>query len=1700
MKHKVGIAGTIMALMTLAAHAQLSSYTSMAVPGSHNGWSTTPTMVKKADYTWVGTQTLATANGEFKFAANNGWTNNWGGNFTVQHPPAWNVGSLGPSHAANISYFDITPGQYVFTFYEQTLAFDMAPLTAAAEPNAVQIIGSFNGDGATPVGTMTNVATDTWETTFEMENGADFLVKVTSSSGSTTRGALLPATITTVPFTNGNPAAASRYTLDTSSGLYQFTYNSKSNLFDIIRIRTNAFLLSSVSAVGSFVAGNPPDVNLEKVGDTLWQADFVVTNTSNFTLSFIGRDSSGDIGRYWGLDAAASTNHPASGYMLSSDENALADLTVNSVQPGNYRIALDTRSGAYFIQQRYRIPGPINLVTNPSFENVSGGIPAGWGVFHATSGDFADFGARSGSRCGVLMRKTDENDWDLGNFDQTTATLPINSSGSLFRVSAALRTKGDWQADLVRVIIEWKDGDTTIGEAAVEATELSERWTVHIVETTVPRDGLAAKILIKYDGDPGTGFLLVDDVEARFAASRAQNFDSWGKFNSFQRINPDWEATSGKAILNRQASSPTGGVVISKYIEGTGNNKAIEIYNGTGSDIDLGEANYALYQYNNGSSSISATIPLTGTLRAGETLVVGRPDGPAAYAPNPTIKNSPNFLPHKDLTFNGDDVIVLRKGAPNSQPIDRVGRTGGHNLPGSLLASFMTDHTLHRKPHILWGNTTATGGAFSLGDWDIHPKDTFLELGYHFFAIDDPNAPYIPTGYCLMLNTNAALISPEFDDGIGDISFYARVEGSGSGSDITLVLETATSLVLTNWTPLDTFTLPVTQTNFQRFSTFTSQPDQSVLRIRHVADGTTNRVCLDDVLVEQAYLVRRSENFNEWTNYLGAPIGAYTRSEWSIRSGTVGLGPRESPSAFIYPDAGAVTTPTFESGVGNLSFTLGNIVGEFGEVRAEIHTSTNNWATWVTNDTVGFVGHAASNITATFNVSVFLPGKAAARISANGSPHPFAVDNVRVDIPAVSRTLTFNELTPTTTPSYKTFIQDGWDCTDVSIVADAGLASGNAGLMRNGIIISPYIEDMGAISFTYKLSEFSGDDTSRLKVELSPNGQTWTTIAAALTPPANAQEYYYFNTNANFHYLRITQTTSGRRILIDDINIRQPAPLPSCSITAGLSPSAPAPNEGFHLVAEVIAQNGADILSVTGRYRIAAGGWRATNLVRTGFSTFSTEHLLPPQSAGTKVTFYATVTYAGPGAAPGSSTYTTNTIFSTTNVITIMSVKKGTVWINEIFYAPYEDEEGGGGIWGDTPYNHEFVEICGVAGTQIGGWQLELLLASASDIAKNGGVARYATYTIPANTAISNTADGYGFYVIGDQELLDDGEKVNQVLTTLVPAAVNPYAAGDLDHIRDPSGIIRLLDDRTNIVYSLSYGAYSSGSDRLPVSQDPTGFNTNSLSITGNGSKYGDFTWGEGALTIGDPNTGQILTPEQGLPLMPAWHDPEALAQTQLQGIFHLIDPSPAVQSRALFIHYGYSYLEFPTYSALGGKLHYRKQGEATWSTQNKITDFPGNYDTNDSGYAYAQMAPIPAYTYHRLDTLEYVIEVPPYSGSGYDTAYLGVDIDGVSAAYETLEEAKLYPFRYTFPIGDTIEITRMAYTPTNMLFETDGNDTIDPILRFQIRSTTSLTNPTADWDIISTLTNARTNEQNYITIPRPAGPNRFFAVEPLWP
>ena len=85
--------------------------------------------------------------------------------------------------------------------------------------------------------------------------------------------------------------------------------------------------------------------------------------------------------------------------------------------------------------------------------------------------------------------------------------------------------------------------------------------------------------------------------------------------------------------------------------------------------------------------------------------------------------------------------------------------------------------------------------------------------------------------------------------------------------------------------------------------------------------------------------------------------------------------------------------------------------------------------------------------------------------------------------------------------------------------------------------------------------------------------------------------------------------------------------------------------------------------------------------------------------------------------------------------------------------------------------------------------------------------------------------------------------------------------------------------------------------------------------------------------------------------------------------------------------------------------------------------------------------------------------------------------------------------------IVDPIEITKFVVVSNTVLrFETDGNDTRDPIVTFSIRSTTNLLLPLAAWDSLPVQSNSRTNEQNYLSLSNPPGFQRYYAVEPLWP
>jgi predicted extracellular nuclease len=184
------------------------------------------------------------------------------------------------------------------------------------------------------------------------------------------------------------------------------------------------------------------------------------------------------------------------------------------------------------------------------------------------------------------------------------------------------------------------------------------------------------------------------------------------------------------ARVDRAAAVPTD-LFISEYVEGTSNNKAIEIFNGTTAPIELEPGGYQVRMFFNGSGSGGLTIPLSGTVAPGEVFVL------AQSAADPAI------LAQADQTngagwFNGDDAVVLTKAA-GAQTLDVIGQIGFD--PGTEWGTGLTstaDNTLRRKSGIEAGDTNGGDPFDPAAQWDGFATNTFDGLGAHVSGGDAP--------------------------------------------------------------------------------------------------------------------------------------------------------------------------------------------------------------------------------------------------------------------------------------------------------------------------------------------------------------------------------------------------------------------------------------------------------------------------------------------------------------------------------------------------------------------------------------------------------------------------------------------------------------------------------------------------------------------------------------------------------------------------------------------------------------------------------------------------------------------------------------------------------------------------------------------------------------------------------------------------
>jgi uncharacterized protein len=158
----------------------------------------------------------------------------------------------------------------------------------------------------------------------------------------------------------------------------------------------------------------------------------------------------------------------------------------------------------------------------------------------------------------------------------------------------------------------------------------------------------------------------------------------------------------------------------SEYIEGSSNNKALEIYNPTAATVDL--TGYVVKLHTNGATTATNVQTLTGTLSPGAVLVLVNSQASATFKIAGSITSTV-------ANYNGDDALTLEK---NAVVIDRIGQLGvdpGTEWMSGTVSTLNT--TLRRKPSIKAGDPNPTAAFDPALQWDVFIMDDASGLGSH---------------------------------------------------------------------------------------------------------------------------------------------------------------------------------------------------------------------------------------------------------------------------------------------------------------------------------------------------------------------------------------------------------------------------------------------------------------------------------------------------------------------------------------------------------------------------------------------------------------------------------------------------------------------------------------------------------------------------------------------------------------------------------------------------------------------------------------------------------------------------------------------------------------------------------------------------------------------------------------------------------
>jgi predicted extracellular nuclease len=260
------------------------------------------------------------------------------------------------------------------------------------------------------------------------------------------------------------------------------------------------------------------------------------------------------------------------------------------------------------------------------------------------------------------------------------------------------------------------------------------------------------------------------------------------------------------------ASATPTELFFSEYVEGSSNNKALEIFNGTGASVDLLAGAYDVQFYFNGSFSAGTTIVLTGVVAAGDVYVVADDSAHADILAQADQVSTSNF-------FNGDDAVVLRKAGTIVDALGEIGFDPGTEWGTGLVST--QDNTLRRKGSVEAGDPEPFDDFDPALEWDGFAIDTFDGLGSHDLTVPviaDCDGPLVTTEGT---PATATVTASDADSTVIDIEITSVTPDPAPGS-ITITAEspapgiggTATAdVTVDGLTPEGTYDALITATN-----------------------------------------------------------------------------------------------------------------------------------------------------------------------------------------------------------------------------------------------------------------------------------------------------------------------------------------------------------------------------------------------------------------------------------------------------------------------------------------------------------------------------------------------------------------------------------------------------------------------------------------------------------------------------------------------------------------------------------------------------------------------------------------------------------------------------------------------------------------------------------------------------------------------